>query len=519
VTEALASLRQAYLREARDPASRVTALSVPPEVEFTDTGNAQRLARLYGWRLRYVPEWGWLAYSGGRWVRQADGHAMQCAKACVREMLQEAATCAEGRRQMDLLDHARRSLSEPRLQAMLRLARSEPGIAAQLHDFDADPYLLNVLNGTLDLHTGELRDHQPADLLTKMAHVTFDPQGTAPRWDQFLGEVFRSDQDLIAYVQRALGYTLTGDTSEQVFFTCFGSGANGKSTLLGVMMRILGDYAKPLKADALMSNPYGNGSSANPEIAALVGARFVTAQEPKGGELDTPKVKELTGGDPMQVRELHKMPFTLVPLFKLWMSTNERPTVRETTTGIWRRIRLIPFTVSFEGRREEGLSEKLASEASGILNWLLAGCLAWQRDGLGDATAVKDATREYREEEDEYLAFFEDVLVPDEDGRVEQKVAYEAFLQWQRANGVPYLSDKEFPKRAEARNYRKQRANGKRWLRGCHLVRSADSAASEPDSSKSSIRVNQESFSESGPTSALPTLPSIADLSDELPNF
>ena len=372
------------------PSSTPTALTSPqsmaPELELSDTGNAHRLAEQYSTQLKFVPEWGWLAYTRGKWVRNADGHAMQAAQACVKAMLHEAAACADKTRMLALMDHARRSLSEPRLHSMLKLARYEPRITATLHAFDADPMLLNALNGTLDLRTGALRPHNPADLLTKQAHVEYDPTAQAPRWLRFIDEVFEHDTDLMAYVQRALGYALTGSVQEHAFFTCYGSGANGKSTLLGTVMRILGDYAKPLKADALLSSPYANGSSADPEIAALVGARFVTAPEPRGGALDTSRVKELTGGDPMQVRELHKMPFTLVPQFKIWMSTNERPQVPETTRGIWRRIHLIPFAVSFEGRKEEGLSHTLAAEASYQL--LLGPCRmrAWLDVFISDPT-------------------------------------------------------------------------------------------------------------------------------------
>lgn len=279
-----------------DPTSR---MDMPPELEFSDTGNAHRLAEQYCTRLKYVPEWGWLACSRGKWARNADGHVMQAAQACVKAMLVEAAACSDKTRMLALMDHARRSLSEPRLHAMLKLARYEPRITATLHAFDADPMLLNVLNGTLDLRTGTLRLHNPADLLTKQAHVEYDGTAQAPRWLRFIEEVFEHDTDLMAYVQRALGYALTGSVQEHAFFTCYGSGANGKSTLLGTVMRILGDYAKPLKADALLSSPYANGSSADPEIAALVGARFVSAPEPRGGALDTSRVKELTGGDPM----------------------------------------------------------------------------------------------------------------------------------------------------------------------------------------------------------------------------
>jgi len=518
VEEARANLGQAYNREARQPAMRqaVVTLGLSAEVEFTDTGNAARLARRYNHSLRYVPQWGWLAYVGGKWVRGADGHAMQCAKVCIQDMLREAADCQDRNRMLALMDHARRSLSEPRLQAMLRLARSEPGLVARIEDFDADPMLLNVLNGTIDLQTGTLMPHSPRDMLTKQAHVAFDADAAAPRFERFLREVFRDDADLIAFVQRALGYSMTGVTREQVYFTCFGSGANGKSTLLGAVQRALGDYAKPLKADALMRHQHTNAGSADPEIAALVGARFVAAQEPRGGELDTAKVKELTGGDAIQARELHKMPFTFAPQFKLWLSTNERPEVPETTTGIWRRIRLIPFTVSFEGRKDEALPEKLASEAAGILNWLIAGVLAWQRDGLGTAEAVKEATREYRENEDPYLEFFEAVLVPaDADAKLLLADAYETFKSWQRDAGVPHLSDKQFAKQAEGRGHRKVRSNGKRWLAGCRVERaacSADSADNGGFSPNPSMKDNIERFTPNRPESTLATLPAAAEV-------
>jgi len=501
IGEARANLTQAYGREARQPAMRqVAVVEMPPEVEFTDTGNAMRLARRYSHCLKYVPQWGWLAYSGGKWNRGADGAAMQYAKACVQGMLREASECPDGKRMLALTEHARRSFAEPRLNSMMTLARSEPGIVARIEDFDADPYLLNVLNGTVDQRTGELRPHSPKDMLTKQAHVAHDREAQAPRFAQFLREVFAGDEDLIAFVQRAFGYSITGDTKEQVYFTCFGSGSNGKSTLIGAVMSLLGDYARALKASALMRDPHARGGGADPELAALVGARFVAAQEPQSGELDTARLKEWTGGDAIQAREMYKSPFQFVPQFKPWLSTNERPEVPEATVGIWRRIRLIPFTVSFEGCKDVDLPNKLAAEASGILNWLIAGCLAWQRQGLGSAEAVNQATREYRENEDPYLEFFETVLVPDDDP--ESKVvlgdAYNAFRLWQRNASVPFLSDREFPKQAEARGYRKKRASGKRWLCGCRIA-SADSVDNDHFSPNFSTRDDIEKVTEKHP--------------------
>ena len=465
--EALASLNQAYRGESREPAERqsVQASTFMEEKEFTDAGNADRLARDYGDRIKYVREWGWLAYEGGRWVRHADGAVMRYAEACIRDILEEAARTTDRARRDALIDHARRSFSQQRLRAMVELAKYRDAIEARTDEFDIDPWLLNVQNGTIDLRTGMLRPHDPADRITKIVNVVYDPAAKAPRWEQFLSEIFLDDENLIAYVQRAIGYGLTGSTQEQVFFLCYGAGANGKSTLLGVITHILGDYAKPLKADALLSSPYRNGSSATPEIAALVGSRFVSAQEPGGGAFDAAKIKELTGGDAMQIRELHQAPFTFIPDFKLWLSTNELPDVKDTTTGIWRRIRQIPFNARFEKTGDPDLPARLRAEAEGILTWMVAGAVAWAQQGLGEANAVQEATREYREAEDPYLEFFQEVLVLAEvTERVEGSDAYEAFQAWQRTVQSPALDSKGFYRQAEAHGYAKKRSNGKRGL-------------------------------------------------------
>jgi putative DNA primase/helicase len=504
--EALASLSQAYGAEAREPALRHPMVATPcPEKEFTDAGNADRLARDYGDRIKYVREWGWLAYEDGRWVRHAEGAVMRYAEACINDMLQEAARSMDRARRDDLLDHARRSFSQQRLRAMVELAKYRVGIEAHTDEFDTDPWLLNVQNGTVDLHTGTLRPYDPADRITKIVNVVYDPAAKAPRWEQFVREIFLDDENLVSYVQRAIGYSLTGSTQEQVFFLCYGAGANGKSTLLGVIAHILGDYAKPLKADALLSSPYRNGSSADPEIAALVGSRFVSAQEPGGGAFDAAKLKELTGGDAMQVRELHQMPFTFTPHFKLWLSTNELPDVKDTTTGIWRRIRQIPFNARFETKGDPDLPAKLRAEAEGILAWMVAGAVAWAQQGLGEAQAVQEATREYREAEDPYLEFFQEVLVQAEvTEKVEGTEAYEAFQDWQRRVQALPLDLKGFYRQAEAHGYAKKRSNGKRWLMGGQLIPSAASAANPQNAHNLSNIADIESYREKSPSATLP---------------
>ena len=508
--EALASLNQAYAVEAREPAEQQPASASPfaAEKEFTDAGNADRLARDYGDRIKYVREWGWLAYEGGSWVRHADGVVMRYAEACINDILQDAANAPDRARRDALIDHARRSFSQQRLTAMVGLAKYRVGIEAHTYEFDTDPWLLNVQNGTIDLRTSTLHPHDPADRITKIVNVRYDPTAKAPRWEQFLHEIFLEDENLIAYVQRAIGYSLTGSTQEQVFFLCYGAGANGKSTLLGVLARILGDYAKPLKADALLSSPYRNGSSADPEIAALVGSRFVSAQEPGGGAFDAAKLKELTGGDAMQVRELHQMPFTFIPRFKLWLSTNELPDVRDTTTGIWRRIRQIPFNARFEKTGDPDLPAKLLAEAEGILAWTVAGAVAWAQQGLGEANAVQEATREYREAEDPYLAFFQEILAEAEvTERVDGNEAYEAFQLWQRKAQAPALDKKGFNRQARAHGCVIKKSNSKQWVMSSRLIASADSDENPQFAHNRSNIADMVNYREKGVSSALPALP------------
>lgn len=488
--EAQASLAQAYAQEPRAPAQRHGRLPVvappTPADECTDTGNAKRLALAYGPVLRFVAEWGgWVAYADGVWHKQQSALAKRYAQETVQAIGQEATaalSAGDAARYGRLSAHLTRSLNAARLRALLDVAQMY--LAAHPADFDADPWLLNLQNGTLNLQTGELHPHQAEDLLTRQAPVTYDAQAPAPTWTAFLGNVFHQDAALIAYVQRALGYSCTAATREQVFFLCYGAGANGKSTLLNAVAQVLGPYARPLKADVLMARAgAGSGPGPDPELASVVGARFVTAQEPHGMTLDTPRLKELTGSDAIQVRELRRAPFTFVPHFKLWLSTNERPSVPETTVGIWRRIRLIPFTASFHGHEDRAMPAKLAAEAPGILNWLLQGVHAWREEGLGMVPAIQEATAAYQAEEDAFAPFFTQVLAPAAHAqRLRLKEAYAAFIAWCLQEGVQPLSEQDFPKEAERHGYPKVVGHARtRYLARCALA-----PAHAPSSSTSS---------------------------------
>lgn len=245
---------------------------------FTDVGNGERLALNCHGAIGYAPEWGWLVYHQGAWRRDAgEAGVTEQAKGVLRGMTLAHVDAASKADRDQWHRHIRYSFNH--VPQMVHAARAIPGIAATVADFDSDPWLLNVQNGTLDLRTGQCRAHDPAQRLTKQAQVTYDPTATAPTWERFLDDIFLGDTDLSGWVQRALGYSLTGDMREQAFFLCYGSGANGKSTFLEAVRGVVGDYGAPLKADALMDAAF-RGNGADPELAALVGARYVTAQEP-----------------------------------------------------------------------------------------------------------------------------------------------------------------------------------------------------------------------------------------------
>jgi P4 family phage/plasmid primase-like protien len=294
-----------------------------------------------------------------------------------------------------------RKYSEHRnLTAMLTLASQQPPIRVHVNDFNRDPWLLGCQNGTLDLRTGELRESDPNDLITKIVPVAFDPQAACPTWERFLDHIFKRDQDVIAFMQRSLGYCLTGDTSEQVVWLLWGSGANGKTTLLLVPYALLGSYAAHTRAETFMIKHHSDVIPA--DVAALHGARFVYAVEPnKGARLDESLIKALTGGDPITARFMRRDFFTFTPQFKVFLGMNSKPRIIGSDHGIWRRPLLVPFDVTIPPEEQDKtLLSKLTLELPGILTWCLKGELERQRIGLCPPRSVVAATEQYREEQD-----------------------------------------------------------------------------------------------------------------------
>jgi putative DNA primase/helicase len=404
IREAIAGTPNGY--EPR-PAARKERVGAEPDTvsERTDLGNAERFAAEHAGRLRHVKERrAWLAYGGGRWRLDTTGEAERAAKATVKAMLREAVEIADDDHRAKAVKYALASQSAPKIAAMVSLASTEEGIAIEADALDRDRMLLAVGNGTLDLKTGRLRAPDPADLISLGTDVRFDPDASCPRWERFLDEVFQDDRELTGWLQRFLGYCLTGSTVEQKVAVFYGLGGNGKDTLLKPVQRILGDHALTCPFDTF-TRARGDRGARN-DLARLHRARLVVASESdEGKRLDEALVKLVAGGGKVAARFLYGEFFEFDPQFKVVLVTNNKPKVDGDDEAIWRRLRLVPFNVTFEGREDRTLDAQFEAGLPGILNWALEGCLTWQRDGLGSCAAVEQATTEYRQGEDVLGAF------------------------------------------------------------------------------------------------------------------
>ncbi len=420
----------------------------------TDKGNADLFLAENHEDVRYVHAWSqWLVWDGRYWKPDSDEEVRRRAQGVVSVLLDEAKAAQGAHTRNRLLDWAKRIGSSSRTDGMLAWARADRKILASPKDLDSDPFILNCANGTLDLRTGALRKHRRSDRLTKIIEVPYDENADAPAWREFLARVL-PDAELRGFIQRAVGYSLTGDIGEQCIFLLHGSGANGKSTFVETLRDLLGPYAKATESSTFLSR---TSDTVRNDLAMLRGARLVTTTETEGQRrLAEALVKQATGGEPIVARHLYSEFFEYRPQFKLWLATNHRPRIRGTDEGVWRRIRLVPFEVTIpKEERDRTMPERLRAELPGILRWAVEGCLAWQREGLGTAGIVEQKTAEYRSQEDE-LSRWIDIcceLRPDCYGR--SSTLYANYLEWRKtdddADGSEPLSKREFGLRLRAR--------------------------------------------------------------------
>lgn len=425
--------------------------------EHTDVANARGLVTLYGPDLRFVGAWGkGVVWDGARWVLDEGTRWQYSAVKTAQEMYARAraaldAAMASGDK--SALDSARRDLdwavashSAGRITAMANISRTLPEIAISHESLDADPWLLNVQNGTIDLRTGQLRPHRREDLITRLTPVHYDLAATAPIWDAFLHRVMGGDRELVSYLQRLIGYALSGEVREHVLVFFYGGGANGKSTFLTTIHAMLGDYATPAPRGLLFRS---RGERHPTELATLFGRRFVTCSEIEEGQVfDEALTKDLTGGDRIECRRMREDFWTYVPTHKLFMAGNHKPTVRGDDEGIWRRMRLVPWTVTIpQAERDTTLPEKLRAELPGILRWAVEGCMAWQRHGLAAPDAVRRATDDYRGENDTLGEFFRLHVAFESGATIVRRELREAYENWCKENGQPPFAARRFAAR------------------------------------------------------------------------
>ena len=437
----------------------------------TDSGNAERLRDRFGSIVRYCPAFKhWLVYDGCYW-RKETGELMQFAIKTVRDMLTEASRIEYETPRKELVRHAMQSENVGKLKAMIDVSSNLEGLIIMPDDLDVDIWKLNCRNGVIDLKTGKLTPHKSEYYMSKLCPVEFNPDSHAPRWMEFLKAITGGSSELMKYLQKAVGSALSGDTSEQALFVLYGTGANGKSTFLNTISDLLGDYARNTPSETFMAKrieTIGN------DIARLQGARLVTAIEINEGQrLSEALIKSITGGDRITARFLYGEYFDFQPQFTPFLVVNHRPVIRDTSHSIWRRIKLIPFTVTItDNKKDKQLSAKLREELPGILSWAVEGCLLWQKEGLDMPDEVKIATEGYREDMDTFSIFIEECCILEEGRKVSNRGIRYAYETWCRENGDYPLGQKLFNAKMTERGFAVKRSgtNGSRDWHGSGLV-------------------------------------------------
>lgn len=424
----------------------------PEATHLTDMGNGERLARKYQGVIRYCFDVNqWLIWTGKKWEWDTSGLIKTLAKKTARAIYNEAAEAVSDEQAEKLAKHAHTSEGEARLAAMIALAQSEPGIPVKFSELNPDKWLLNCLNGTINLKTGNLQPHSAADMITLQVPAEYNPGAAYPNWCDFLNIVTGGDTALQSYLQKAVGYSLTGNTGAQVIFQIYGLGSNGKSTFCNTIRTLLDGYAARLDAEDLMLTDRHNRGQAKEGLADIQGKRYVVGSELQDGrQLNTSLVKDISGQDSIKARRLYAHEVEFTPECKLWLYGNHKPIIKETTLSIWRRIKLIPFTstIAESARIDNYLETYLLPELPGILSWAVNGCLLWQKEGLRDTEVVKSATNSYRIEEDILADFLADCCILEAGATIAKKELKELYVKWvedNKADGI--TSQKTFKAR------------------------------------------------------------------------
>jgi putative DNA primase/helicase len=442
------------------PEEPPTSAAAASRIEkYTDLGNAHRFVARYRDSALYCEAWGrWLLWDSMRWGEDARLEVFARAADLIRSLYPLAKRIKDEDERKAFLGHLIRSEAHRAVNAMVTMAKADRAIARHPDDFDNDPWLCTVKNGTLDLRSGQLRPQNPKNMITKLAPVVYDPSARCPNWLAFLDMIMLGRKSLVEFLKRAMGSSLTGITSDKAMFILYGPGGdNGKSTMVEVFEMILGNYARRTPVETFLKKR--DGSIPN-DVARLKGARFVWAAEnDRGVRLAESLIKEMTGGDRMAARFLHGEFFEFMPTFKIWFATNHKPTIRG-DAAIWRRLKLIPFDYTIPKGRQMKRHEVMAmfqAELPGILNWAVEGCLEWQRDGLGVPEEVVNATQEYESEQDTFSMFLEEKCVRAPNARVLSLALYREYKVWAEEHGETPASHKTFASLMSERGFAKSK--------------------------------------------------------------
>lgn len=430
-----------------------------------DTGNADRFVDIYGTLVRYsYIDKIWYYYDGKVWLPDNTGEVRKMVDTTVEIMGKEpiiVPESADDKEREAIIKakekHVKRSRSNAGKNSMMDEIKHRLSILPA--EFDRDKALFNTQSGYLSLNNGILHEHEMGKMFTRISGVEYTDSVDYPMWEEFINQIFNHDKELIEYIQKCVGYSLTGSTREQCMFILHGNGSNGKSIFLEIISELMGNYAMTMQAQTIMVKQ--NQSAANSDIARLKGARLVTSSEPNEGvRLDEGLVKQLTGGDKVTARHLYGKEFEFEPEFKLWLATNHKPIIRGTDDGIWRRLNLIPFTVQIpDEKKDKNLKFKLQTELQGILKWAIDGCLMWQKDGLKKPQSVINASLDYRNEMDQVGTFIETCCQTGPGLKVSGGELYKVYREWASENGEYPFTNTKFG-REIAKKYQKKKSDG-----------------------------------------------------------
>ena len=434
-------------------AQNETSVATSKNYAMTDTGAAQRMYDHYKKVIRYsYNRKKWYYWTGKKWDIDDNGRIKSLADTICKEIKRDAFNAPDDDARDELLKYANKLEQSRNKEAMIKECQHLEDIPVSPDDFDSYQGYLNCQNGIVNLKNGELMPHDPYFMMSKICNCEYDMSGRKPeRWLTFLDEVTNGDKQLQEYIQKSVGYSLSGSTQEQCAYFLYGVGNNGKSTFLETISDMLGTYASNAQPDTLMlqSRIGSSGGGANSDIARLKSARFVTCEEPTEGiRLNEGLLKQLTGGSKITCRFLYGDEFEYTPEFKIWVATNHKPVIRGTDLGIWRRIRLVPFEVSIPKEKvDKNLKFKLRKEFPQILAWAVEGCIKWIKEGIGMPQCVMQATRDYQSEMDLVKSFMDECVIIDynSDATVMASDMFSLYTKWANINNeYGGMSSKKF---------------------------------------------------------------------------